>query len=114
MSRHLTLLAAASSILLNLTSTRSAAQAATAWQSDPGGTITWIRTTSTGNLLACTSEGLKGIDPATGSTAWAVKELANAPESGYEEITNTPFVSVVPAGADDQLVILEPYGGTVL
>ena len=114
MSRPLTLLAAASSILLNLVSTHSTAQAAPAWQTSPGGTINWIRTTSTGNLLACTNEGLKGIDPATGSTAWTVKELANAPESGYEEITNTPFVSLVPAGADDQLVILEPYGGTVL
>ena len=43
-----------------------------------------------------------------------VKDLANAPESGYEEITNTPFVSVVPSGAAGQLMILEPYGGTVV
>ena len=73
-----------------------------------------MRTTSTGNLLVCTSEGLKGIDPATGSITWTVKELANAPESGYEEIANTPFIAVAPASATDHLVILEPYGGTVL
>ncbi|MBK7086760.1 MAG: PQQ-binding-like beta-propeller repeat protein [Flavobacteriales bacterium] len=73
-----------------------------------------MRTTSTGNLLVCTSEGLKGLDPATGSITWTLKELANAPESGYEEIANTPFIAVAPAGAADQLVILEPFGGTVL
>lgn len=93
---------------------RSEAQATPAWNSTPGGSISWIRTTGTGNLVACTSEGLKGIDPATGTASWTVKELANAPESGFEEITGTPFISAVPAGADDQLVILEPFGGSVL
>ncbi len=73
-----------------------------------------MRTTSTGNLVVCTSEGLKGLDPATGSVTWTMAELANAPESGYEEIANTPFIAVAPAGAADQLVILEPFGGTVL
>ena len=114
MSRTKTLLTTAATVLLGLTGQGVLAQAAPAWQVTPGGTINWIRTTSTGNLIACTSEGLKGIDPSTGTASWTVKELANAPESGYEEITNTPFVSLVPAGTDDQLVILEPYGGTVL
>ncbi len=94
--------------------TTSNAQATPAWSSTPGGAIAWIRTTSTGNLVTCTSEGLKGIDPSTGSLSWTVKELANAPESGFEEIAGTPFISSIPAGADDQLVILEPFGGTVL
>ena len=102
------------SIALLATSTESIGQAAPAWQTSAGGSINWMRTTSTGNLLVCTSEGLKGIDPATGTVGWTVKELANAPEGGYEEIANTPFVSLVPAAAEDQLVILEPYGGTVL
>lgn len=90
------------------------AQAAPAWTASPGGPISWIRTTGTGDLVACTSEGLKGIDPASGAIRWTVKELANAPESGYEEITNTPFIAVTPAGAADRLVILEPFGGSVL
>jgi outer membrane protein assembly factor BamB len=114
MSRSLPLLASVSSIVLAFTTANGFAQATPAWQAAPGGTIAWIRTTSTGNLLACTSEGLKGIDPATGTASWTVSELANAPESGYEEIANTPFVSLMPAGADDQLVILEPYGGKIL
>lgn len=95
-------------------STRSQAQAASAWQQSPGGTIAWMRTTSTGNLVVCTSEGLKGIDPATGTIAWTVKELANAPEAGYEEIAKTPFIAVTPAGANDQMVILEPFRGKVV
>ncbi|MBK6776719.1 MAG: hypothetical protein IPG74_13090 [Flavobacteriales bacterium] len=96
------------SIALLTTSTESIGQAAPAWQTSAGGSINWMRTTSTGNLLVCTSEGLKGIDPATGTVGWTVKELANAPEGGYEEIANTPFVSLVPAAAEDQLVILNP------
>ena len=99
---------------LLLSASNAVAQATPAWRSGPGGAISWIRTTSTGNLLVCTSEGLKGVDPTTGSVAWMVKDLANAPESGYEEITNTPFVSLVPSGAAGQLMILEPYGGNVL
>ncbi|MBK8339461.1 MAG: PQQ-binding-like beta-propeller repeat protein [Flavobacteriales bacterium] len=95
-------------------STQCHAQATPAWQQSPGGSIAWMRTTSTGNLVVCTSEGLTGLDPATGSITWTVKELANAPESGYEEIQNTPFIAVAPAGATDHLVILEPFGGTVL
>lgn len=92
----------------------ASAQATPTWRSSPGGTVNWMRINSTGNLVVCTSEGLKGIDPATGTVNWTVKELANAPESGYEEITNTPFVALVPAGASDQLMILEPYKGNVL
>lgn len=92
----------------------TSAQTAPAWEAVPGGTIAWMRTTSTGNLLTCTNEGLKGIDPTTGTVAWMVKELANAPESGYEEISNTPFIALAPEGGADQLVILETFGGTIL
>jgi len=101
-------------IALLMPALSSIGQASPAWQTSAGSSIVWMRTTSTGNLLVCTSEGLKGLDPATGSITWTLKELANAPESGYEEIANTPFIAVAPAGAADQLVILEPFGGTVL
>ena len=114
MTRTLPLAPLALSIALLAPSSRSIAQAEPAWRTDPGGAVAWMRTTSTGNLIVCTSAGLKGIDPSTGSVTWTVKELANAVESGYEEIANTPFIAVVPAGATDQLVILEPFGGTVV
>ncbi|MBK8497862.1 MAG: PQQ-binding-like beta-propeller repeat protein [Flavobacteriales bacterium] len=85
-----------------------------AWTSQVDGAVQWLRTTSAGALVACTPQGLTGIDPANGSIAWTVKELANAPESGYEEIANTPFIAVVPAGAPDDLFIVEPFGGQVV
>jgi outer membrane protein assembly factor BamB len=90
------------------------AQTKPAWEVTPGGTITWMRTTSTGDLVVCTSEGLKGIEPLAGKVRWTVKELANAPESGYSEIVGTPYISVAPAGSTGGSFILEPYGGAVL
>jgi outer membrane protein assembly factor BamB len=114
MLRPLPFTALALSLALLAPTTSTQAQATPAWEASPGGTISWMRTTSTGNLLVCSSEGLKGIDPVSGSILWTVKELANAPEGGYEEIINTPFVAVVPAAAEGQLLILEPFGGTVL
>ena len=101
-------------VILALPANTTQAQAPPAWEASPGGTIAWMRTTSTGNLLVCTNEGLKGIDPVAGTIAWTVKELANAPESGYEEIANTPFVAVAPASGTGELMIIEPYGGSVL
>lgn len=114
MSRTLPLLSFLFVTALLLAPSRSLAQATTSWRTSPGGSIAWMRTTSAGYLVICTSEGLKGVDPATGAVAWTVKELANAPENGFEEISHTPFVSAVPAGGADQLVILEPYTGSVL
>ncbi len=73
-----------------------------------------MRTTSTGDLLVCTSEGLKGLDPATGKVNWTVKELANAPESGFEEINDSPYISAIPNGHPEDLLILEPFGGSVV
>jgi len=78
------------------------------------GAASWLRTTSAGALVACTAEGLKGIDPATGTVSWTVKDLTNAPESGYTEVDHTPFITVVPAGAPDDLLILEPFSGAVV
>jgi outer membrane protein assembly factor BamB len=114
MSRALPFLSFLFGTALVLAPTRSHAQATPAWRTNLGGSIAWMRTTSAGNLVVCTSEGLKGVEPATGAVAWTVKELANAPESGFEEIANTPFVAAVPASGTDQLVILEPFTGTVL
>lgn len=91
----------------------SQAQLAPTWTAKTGA-VSWLRTTSAGALVAGTSEGLKGIDPVTGTVSWTVTELANAPESGYAELDRTPFVTVVPAGAPDDLVIIEPFSGNVV
>jgi len=92
----------------------SPAQTAPDREVSPGGAVNWMRTTSAGNLLVCTSEGLKGIDPAKGTVQWTVAALANAPESGFEEVKGTPFVALAPASGADQLLIVEPFEGRVL
>ena len=88
------------------------AQLSPAWKANTG-SVQWMRTTAAGALVVCTPEGLKGIDPATGQVAWTVTELANAPETGYAEVDRSPFITVVPAGRPEDLVIVEPFTGTV-
>ncbi|MBK6882068.1 MAG: hypothetical protein IPH05_03830 [Flavobacteriales bacterium] len=102
------------SIVLSAVASITIAQTAPVWETSPGGGISWMRTTSTGNLLVCTSEGLKGLDPESGAISWTVKELANAPEAGYQEINGTPFISLAPTGAPEDLVIMEPFSGNVV
>jgi outer membrane protein assembly factor BamB len=87
-------------------------QLSPAWTADTG-PVQWIRTTAAGALVACTGDGLKGIDPATGTVAWSVKQLANAPEEGYSEVERSPFITLVPAGHPEDLVIVEPFSGNV-
>ncbi|MBL0126773.1 MAG: PQQ-binding-like beta-propeller repeat protein [Flavobacteriales bacterium] len=109
MLRTSTLLLAASFLF----TTDLHAQLQPAWSAQTGA-VQWLRTTSAGAVLACTAEGLKGIDPSTGAVSWTVKELANAPETGYQEVAHSPFVTLVPAGATEDLIILEPFAGNVV
>ncbi|MCB9169435.1 MAG: PQQ-binding-like beta-propeller repeat protein [Flavobacteriales bacterium] len=99
---------------LVLCSANIPAQDTPAWISSTGGTINWLRTTSAGALVACNADGLIGLDPESGKIAWTIHELAGASETGYEEVANTPFITIVPANGPDQLFIVEPFSGTVL
>lgn len=94
--------------------TSTQAQTAPSWEVSPGGAVSWVRVTSAGNVLACTTEGLKGLDPMTGKVQWTIAELAGAPEDGFEEIQGTPFVAMVPPNGANQLYIVEPFEGRVL
>jgi outer membrane protein assembly factor BamB len=78
------------------------------------GPAQWMRITSAGALVVGTSEGLKGVDPASGKVTWTIAELANVPESGYEEVDRTPFITVVPPGRAEDLFIVEPFSGQVV
>lgn len=83
-----------------------------AWTAGTGA-VQWLRTTSAGALVVGTGEGLKGVDPASGSVTWSIKELANVPESGYSEVDRSPFITLVPADHPEDLYIVEPFSGTV-
>ncbi|MEO8589710.1 MAG: PQQ-binding-like beta-propeller repeat protein [Flavobacteriales bacterium] len=111
--KHLSALARTASLLCCFSALSLFAQLSPLWTAQTGA-VSWMRTTSAGALVACTADGLKGIDPTSGDVGWTVKELANAPESGYTEITRTPFITVVPVGAPEDLLIVEPFEGTVL
>ncbi|MCB0793306.1 MAG: PQQ-binding-like beta-propeller repeat protein [Flavobacteriales bacterium] len=89
------------------------AQLAQAWSLDTG-PVNWIRTTAAGALIACTAKGLHGIDTEKGTLSWTIDELANAPESGYEEIARTPFVNLIPDQRPEDLLIVEPFSGKVV
>lgn len=101
----------ASLFLLALT-TAASAQLSPAWTAATG-PVLWMRTTSAGALVVATAEGLKGVDPATGTVTWTAKELAAAPEAGYREVERTPFIAVAPQGRPEALFVLEPFSGTV-
>ena len=89
------------------------AQLAPAWTAKTGA-VQWLRTTSAGALVAGTAQGLKGIDAATGNVAWTVADLASAPETAYQEVDRTPFITLVPNGRPDELYIVEPFSGNVV
>lgn len=107
---HSSLLATA----LLTTLTVAAVTSDPAWTAKPGGTIAWVRSTSAGNLIASTSEGLKGIEAESGAVLWTVARLANAPESGFKELEGSPFLALASADGKDPVVIVEPFSGAVL
>ena len=102
----LTSLFIAASLLVN-------AQPSPAWAVNSG-PAQWMRITSAGALVVGTSEGLKGVDPATGQVSWTLEALANVPAANYEEVSRSPFVSIVPAGDPNGLLIVEPFSGQVV
>ena len=85
-----------------------------AWVRSPGGTVQWVRSTSSGGLLACTSEGLKGLDPTTGEIQWTIARLANAPEEKFQEVRGTPYVALATVDGTDPIIVVEPITGRIL
>lgn len=92
----------------------ASAQLVPTWEAAPGGTIQWVRSTSAGNLISCTGEGLKGIDAVTGKVLWTLPGLANAPEAKFQEVKGTPFVALSNADGTDPVVVVDPFTGRVL
>jgi hypothetical protein len=83
------------------------------WTKDMKSPITWQKVTSLGQLVAATPRGIVGIDPKSGEELWLAAEIQNAPESSYEDISNSPFISL---GAEDgkNFCILDPENGKVV
>lgn len=86
---------------------------APSWEATLGGTINWQRLTPFGILIVSTSEGVKGIDPETGSILWTTRQsLGAAPESSFNMIENTPFFSIQSgSGSNEDFCIIESFEG---
>jgi len=83
------------------------------WEATLGGIINWQRLTPFGVLIVSTSEGVKGVDPETGSILWTTKQsLGAAPESSFNMIENTPFFSLQSgSGSNEDFCIIESFEG---
>lgn len=75
--------------------------------------IGWQKVTPLGQIVASTSKGLIGIRPQTGEEAWIAAEVQNAPESSYEAISNSPFISVSSDNGGN-FCIIDPENGKVV
>src|SRR5688572_28925909 len=76
------------------------------WTKEMKSPVAWQKVTSFGQLVACTSEGLIGIDTKTGNQLWILPELKNSPERSYESIANTPFISLSSATSKNSVYIV--------
>ncbi|MEO8150218.1 MAG: PQQ-binding-like beta-propeller repeat protein [Bacteroidia bacterium] len=100
------------SVLILLAITFSYAGNAPVWSAEFDTPILWQRTTSLGNFVVSTSDGLYGLDTKTGKKTWSIKSLGNLTEGAYEEIPNTPFISV--GKGNNETYFVEPFEGKII
>ncbi len=84
------------------------------WSKDLKSTVTWQKITTYGQLLACSGKGLAGLNPQSGEELWNLEELKNSPESSYEQIPNSPFISLSSASGRNSFFIVDPLAGKIL
>jgi outer membrane protein assembly factor BamB len=84
------------------------------WTKDMKSAILWQKVTPLGQLIACTALGLHGIDVNTGNELWMIPDLKNAPESSYEPVANSPFISLSSAGGGQNLYVVNPFDGKIV
>ena len=86
-----------------------------AWTADFERSIDWFKLSATGKLIIATGDGLYGIEPATGKTAWKHDFLKNLSEENYHAIANSPFIAIVTGGMlNMQQIILDVSTGKIV
>ena len=86
-----------------------------AWNIQFKGNIIWQRVTPLGQLVVNTSTALVGVDPVKGEIIWEKPGLASIPESGYEEIGETEFISVATGSNDNpDIAIVNTINGEIV
>lgn len=81
------------------------------WSARLESEILWQEVTSLGNLIACTNQGLVGINPETGDKIWVLNQFAGLPRENMVPVEQSPFISVATA---DATYLLEPFGGKIV
>jgi outer membrane protein assembly factor BamB len=92
----------------------TAAEIAPAWVVDFDAPVRWQRVTSQGELIVSTSDGLHGVNPATGSVVWSHADLARLPADGFREIAGAPLFMIDDKSDDRRIMILNALNGTVV
>jgi outer membrane protein assembly factor BamB len=83
------------------------------WTKETKASVSWQKVTPLGLLITSTSRGLAGINTQTGEELWNIESLKNAPESGYEVISGSPFVSMTTEDGKN-FCIVDPAAGKVV
>jgi hypothetical protein len=83
------------------------------WTKDTKSGVSWQKVTPLGLLITSTSRGLTGINTQTGEETWVIEPLKNAPESSYEAIPSSPFVSVSTQDGKN-FCIVDPAAGKMI
>ncbi|MFM9028857.1 MAG: PQQ-binding-like beta-propeller repeat protein [Bacteroidota bacterium] len=101
------------SVILIFTSSSIPVVAGNLWTKDMKSPIVWQKVTSLGQIIAATQRGLIGVDPGTGEELWLAADVVDAPESSYESIRNSPFISLSTDGGKN-FCIMDPDNGKVV
>ncbi|MBL0342744.1 MAG: PQQ-binding-like beta-propeller repeat protein [Bacteroidetes bacterium] len=84
------------------------------WTKEMKGGIIWQKVTSLGLLVASTGKGLTGINTMSGEEMWVIEELKNCPENSYQQIPNSPFITMSSFDAPKSVYVVNPLKGSIV
>lgn len=99
----------ASTVLLTVT--QSFGALTPAWKANLNGEINWQKVTSSGFLIVNSNKNLSAVNTEDGSILWENADFANIAEASFDEIPNSPFVTIT-KGSD--ISIIDPLNGKTL
>ena len=87
------------------------------WEQSFPSDIKWQKLTSTGHLVVCTDDALRGLKPETGEMAWTIEELKDFKDEDFELIYMTPYALVskgkgIFKGGGNNLSLIDVTNGT--
>ena len=97
------------------TSTADVSANPKAWSVEFDKDISWFKLSPTGKLIAGASDGVYGVDPATGKVAWKLADFKNIAKDNFKAIPNSPYAAMVLGGAlSSYHVIVDATDGRIV